>query len=252
MTEHIKTRAKSDEDMDEGADFNRFFPDFIWAVRDFTLDLELDGIRTTPDTYLEHMLKLKNGTVVWWKYCFSSYSTFTMMFKNASYSICLIKITQATDDIILNSTHWYHIYACAIKLNKWPLIVVTCVCHIRNKSEDEINNPLLLWPISISRMLSGTGRKVYEYNLPRDCLRRYFPERRCFCFPRPVPSKKDLCNLDSVPVERLDEEFQQICRSFCETVYTNSQPKTIHGQAVDGSRTLVFLSTLILNQIYVE
>ncbi len=61
MADHIKIRAKSDDDMGEGADFDCFFPAFIWAVRDFTLDLELDGMIATPDAYLEHMLKLKKG-----------------------------------------------------------------------------------------------------------------------------------------------------------------------------------------------
>ncbi len=47
--------------MPEGADFDRIFPEFIWVVRDFTLELEVDGKPTTPDSYMEHMLKLQQG-----------------------------------------------------------------------------------------------------------------------------------------------------------------------------------------------
>ncbi len=61
MAEHLKVRTASDEDADEGVDFDCFFPGFIWSVRDFTLDLVLDGTPATPDAYLEHMLQYKKG-----------------------------------------------------------------------------------------------------------------------------------------------------------------------------------------------
>ncbi|KAK6309856.1 hypothetical protein J4Q44_G00197370 [Coregonus suidteri] len=36
-----------------------FFPNFVWAIRDFTLLLEIDGRNVTEDDYLEHSLELK-------------------------------------------------------------------------------------------------------------------------------------------------------------------------------------------------
>ena len=62
MTDRI--RAKSTPDMDgveDSADFVSFFPDFIWTLRDFFLDLEADGQFITADEYLENSLKLKKG-----------------------------------------------------------------------------------------------------------------------------------------------------------------------------------------------
>ncbi|KAG5848210.1 hypothetical protein ANANG_G00096040 [Anguilla anguilla] len=44
------------------SDYVRFFPTFVWAVRDFTLELEIDGKTATADQYLENSLKLKNGS----------------------------------------------------------------------------------------------------------------------------------------------------------------------------------------------
>ncbi|ERE88569.1 guanylate-binding protein 6, partial [Cricetulus griseus] len=35
-----------------------FFPDFVWTVRDFMLELKLDGDSITEDEYLENALKL--------------------------------------------------------------------------------------------------------------------------------------------------------------------------------------------------
>ncbi len=58
LAEHIIVR---DQDPDCSAEFGRFFPDFIWALRDFTLDLQLDGKSITPDDYMEDMLLLKKG-----------------------------------------------------------------------------------------------------------------------------------------------------------------------------------------------
>ncbi len=63
MAEHLQVRTASDEDADEGVDFDCFFPGLIWSVRDFTLNLVLDGTPPTPDAYLEHMLQYKKGHV---------------------------------------------------------------------------------------------------------------------------------------------------------------------------------------------
>ncbi|KAL1276595.1 hypothetical protein QQF64_036218 [Cirrhinus molitorella] len=61
ITECIKVRS-SDEDADESSEFVKFFPSFIWAVRDFTLERKIDGKDVTEDEYLEFALKLKQGT----------------------------------------------------------------------------------------------------------------------------------------------------------------------------------------------
>lgn len=47
--------------MEDSSEFVGFFPDFIWAVRDFVLELKLDGRPITEDEYLENALKLIPG-----------------------------------------------------------------------------------------------------------------------------------------------------------------------------------------------
>ena len=57
-------RAKSSPDKHEvqdSANFVSFFPDFVWTLRDFSLQLEADGQPITADEYLENSLKLKQG-----------------------------------------------------------------------------------------------------------------------------------------------------------------------------------------------
>ncbi|XP_026515953.1 guanylate-binding protein 1-like [Terrapene carolina triunguis] len=65
LTERIKVKAAGRggrQDGEDSAEFVRFFPAFVWAVRDFTLQLELDGRKITEDEYLENSLKLKPGS----------------------------------------------------------------------------------------------------------------------------------------------------------------------------------------------
>uniref|UniRef100_A0A8C0WPP0 GB1/RHD3-type G domain-containing protein n=1 Tax=Castor canadensis TaxID=51338 RepID=A0A8C0WPP0_CASCN len=65
LTQLIRTKCspKPDE-VEDSAEFVSFFPDFVWAVRDFTLELKLDGHDITEDEYLENALKFKQGTVI--------------------------------------------------------------------------------------------------------------------------------------------------------------------------------------------
>ncbi|XP_038600958.1 guanylate-binding protein 1-like [Tachyglossus aculeatus] len=63
LTEHIRTRASPNLDgVDGSAEFVSFFPDFVWTVRDFTLELKLDGYPITEDQYLENALQRKRET----------------------------------------------------------------------------------------------------------------------------------------------------------------------------------------------
>ncbi|XP_067108667.1 guanylate-binding protein 1-like [Osmerus mordax] len=68
LSDRIKVKSpshasSSEEEEEEGGDaqFFQFFPNFVWAVRDFTLNLNIDGKEVTADRYLEHSLQLKKG-----------------------------------------------------------------------------------------------------------------------------------------------------------------------------------------------
>ena len=51
----------SNKDEDDDRTYARFLPSFVWAVRDFDMDLEIDGKPITSDEYLENGLKEKPG-----------------------------------------------------------------------------------------------------------------------------------------------------------------------------------------------
>ncbi|KAG7458994.1 hypothetical protein MATL_G00226520 [Megalops atlanticus] len=61
LTKHIKVKSSQEAESEASFEFIRYFPSFVWTVRDFTLDLELNGRAITADEYLENSLKLKTS-----------------------------------------------------------------------------------------------------------------------------------------------------------------------------------------------
>lgn len=62
LTELIRAKSSPTPDgVEDSTEFVSFFPDFIWTVRDFTLELMLNGHPITEDEYLENALKLVPG-----------------------------------------------------------------------------------------------------------------------------------------------------------------------------------------------
>nr|XP_012320234.1 guanylate-binding protein 4 [Aotus nancymaae] len=139
-------RAKScprTDEVEDSSEFVSFFPDFIWTVRDFTLELKLDGHPITEDEYLENALKL----------------------------------------------------------------------------------------------IPGTNPKLQNSNMPRECIRHFFPKRKCFVFDRPTNDKKYLIHMDKLPEENLERLFLRQSEYFCSYIFTHAKPKTLReGIIVTGNR----------------
>ncbi|XP_008583407.1 PREDICTED: interferon-induced guanylate-binding protein 2 [Galeopterus variegatus] len=63
LTDRIRANSSPDNsELEDSADFVSFFPAFVWTLRDFYLQLEANGQPISADEYLEHSLKLKQGT----------------------------------------------------------------------------------------------------------------------------------------------------------------------------------------------
>lgn len=76
--------------------------------------------------------------------------------------------------------------------------------------------------------LSGLSKKNTEYNLPRECIRRYFPSRKCFVFPPPA-SPENMRRLESLRLEDLVGDFREAAGRFCEYTFLKSPVKTLKG-----------------------
>ncbi|XP_051990668.1 guanylate-binding protein 1-like [Xyrauchen texanus] len=139
----IKSPSKAADEEEEDSDFVRFFPSFVWVVRDFALALEIDGKRVTADEYLNFALQLKKGV----------------------------------------------------------------------------------------------NKKTSDYNLPRQCIRNYFPTRKCFVFPSPTSPDKMTC-LESLQEEDLVPDFLEVTCNFCHHMFIESAVKTLKGGHIVTGRLL--------------
>ncbi|XP_062960786.1 guanylate-binding protein 4-like [Cynocephalus volans] len=153
LTKLIRTKSSPRPDeVEDSTEFVSFFPDFVWTVRDFTLELKLDGHPITGDEYLENALKL----------------------------------------------------------------------------------------------IPGKNPKIQNSNMPRECIRHFFPKRKCFVFDRPVSDKKQLIHIGEVPENQLEMNFQVQSENFCSYIFTHAKTKTLReGIIVTGNR----LGTLVVTYV---
>ncbi|XP_048207681.1 guanylate-binding protein 4-like isoform X2 [Perognathus longimembris pacificus] len=154
LTELIRAKSttKSSDEIDDSDEFVSFFPDFVWTVRDFILELKLDDKPITEDDYLENALKL----------------------------------------------------------------------------------------------ISGMSLKIQNANLPRECIRHFFPKRKCFVFDRPTKEKDLLVHIEDLPEDQLDCNFQMQSKKFCSYIFTNAKPKTVReGIIVTGKRLGTLVETYV-------
>ncbi|XP_036774244.2 guanylate-binding protein 1-like [Manis pentadactyla] len=95
------------------------------------------------------------------------------------------------------------------------------------------------------KLKQGTSPKDKNFNLPRLCIRKFFPKKKCFIFDRPTQRKK-LNQLETLHDDELDSEFVQQAAVFCSYIFSNSKTKTLSGGIkVNGPR----LESLVLTYV---
>ncbi|XP_042548257.1 guanylate-binding protein 4-like [Dipodomys spectabilis] len=153
LTELIKAKStKKSDEMDDSDEFVSFFPDFVWVVRDFILELKLDDQPITEDEYLENALKL----------------------------------------------------------------------------------------------IPGKNQKIRNANLPRECIRHFFPKRKCFVFDRPTKEKELLIHIEDLSEDQLDYNFQVQSKTFCSYIFASAKPKNLReGIIVTGKRLGTLVETYV-------
>ncbi|KAF7242494.1 Guanylate-binding protein 1 [Varanus komodoensis] len=98
---------------------------------------------------------------------------------------------------------------------------------------------------SALKLQRGDTEQVRKCNMPRLCIRQFFPSRKCFTFDRPA-SKKKLARLEELDDEELEEDFLQSAERFCRYIWEGSRPKTIPGgQTVTGAMLTHLMHTYI-------
>uniref|UniRef100_A0A8C7JAW4 Guanylate-binding protein 1 n=1 Tax=Oncorhynchus kisutch TaxID=8019 RepID=A0A8C7JAW4_ONCKI len=78
------------------------------------------------------------------------------------------------------------------------------------------------------QLKKGTSKKINDYNLPRECIRNFFPSRKCFVFPSPT-TPDNMHRLDSMDEAELSERFREVADTFCRFIFQESRMKTVIG-----------------------
>ncbi|XP_004699644.1 guanylate-binding protein 1-like [Echinops telfairi] len=86
------------------------------------------------------------------------------------------------------------------------------------------------------RLKKGNERKLKSYNQPRLCIRKFFPQKKCFVFDRPARRQYLGC-LEQLQEEELNPEFVEQVAEFCSYIFCHSKVKTLSGGiTVNGPR----------------
>ncbi|XP_051021685.1 guanylate-binding protein 1-like [Acomys russatus] len=95
------------------------------------------------------------------------------------------------------------------------------------------------------KLKKGACQGDKNYNLPRLCIRKFFPKKRCFVFYPPTHWKK-LSELESLWDDELDSDFVQQVAEFCSFIFSSSKVKALPGGIkVNGAQLGVLVQTYV-------
>uniref|UniRef100_A0A667GN83 GB1/RHD3-type G domain-containing protein n=1 Tax=Lynx canadensis TaxID=61383 RepID=A0A667GN83_LYNCA len=78
------------------------------------------------------------------------------------------------------------------------------------------------------KLKEGTDKSLQNFNLPRLCIKEFFPIRKCFIFDSPAHWKK-FAQLETLRNDELDPDFVQQVAAFCSYIFNCSKTKTLSG-----------------------
>ncbi|CAO2600261.1 Guanylate-binding protein 7, partial [Lemmus lemmus] len=95
------------------------------------------------------------------------------------------------------------------------------------------------------KLKQGTSEEDENYNLPRFCIRKFFPRKKCFVFYPPTEWRK-LSELESLHNDELDFDFVQQVAEFCSFIFSSSKAKALPGGTeINGAQLGILVHTYI-------
>ncbi|KAL0961714.1 hypothetical protein UPYG_G00330740 [Umbra pygmaea] len=80
----------------------------------------------------------------------------------------------------------------------------------------------------------GNSSQVNNFNLPRECIRKYFPSRKCFTIPFPT-NPDNVSYLETLDPAEISKQFLEVTERFCQFIFDQSQVKYLKdGHTVTG------------------
>ncbi|XP_012516556.1 PREDICTED: guanylate-binding protein 5 [Propithecus coquereli] len=98
------------------------------------------------------------------------------------------------------------------------------------------------------RPKEGNNQGIQNFNLPRLCIQKFFPIKKCFIFDSPTQRKK-LTQLETLHDDELDSEFVQQVAEFCSYIFSHSTIKTLPGGIKVTGSCLKNLVMIYINAI---
>lgn len=91
----------------------------------------------------------------------------------------------------------------------------------------------------------GSDERTQKFNLPRLCIQKFFPVKKCFVFDSPARGSK-LSQLQTLSSDELNPDFVQNLSEFCSHIFTHSKTKTLPGGIqVNGPRLESLVQTYV-------
>ncbi|KTF77466.1 hypothetical protein cypCar_00044638 [Cyprinus carpio] len=123
-----------------------------------------------------------------------------------------------------DSVHDTRIFSLAVLLSS--TLVLNSRGTIDNRAIEELQYP--------SDQQVCNSIQVNNYNLPRECIRKYFPSRKCFTFPFPT-NPDNVSYLETLDPAEISKRFLEVTDRFCQFIFDQSQVKNLKdGHTVTG------------------
>ena len=110
---------------------------------------------------------------------------------------------------------------------------------------NNICNYRILCLVCFESVILGSAMQAAEQMHPKDCIKNYFPQRKCFVLPIPVKNTELMDQIDTLDDCDFSENFLKVVHAFCEYIFSQSKVKTIFNEITTGRGRKSFL-TLIL------
>ena len=89
------------------------------------------------------------------------------------------------------------------------------------------------------------GAKKDEINMIKENFVKYFKQRECITFPRPLDEDKDLIILRKAQINELDDDFQKQLRQLKNKIFRLSKIKIINGKILNGPMVAYLISRFV-------
>ncbi|XP_016116006.1 guanylate-binding protein 3-like [Sinocyclocheilus grahami] len=127
-----------------------------------------------------------------------------------------------------DSKHDTRIFSLAVLLSS--TLVLNSRGTIDNRAIEELQYP----SDQNLYFIFSNSSQVNNYNLPRECIRKYFPSRKCFTFPFPT-NPDNVSYLETLDPAEISKRFLEVTGRFCQFIFDQSQVKNLKdGHTVTG------------------